>query len=42
MTNKNNEEQIQYYNTLIDLIEKYFTSKSFNTTDIDNGKDEIF
>ena len=38
---KNKTEEIEYYDTIIDKIENIFTSPNFDTSNIDNGKDEI-
>ena len=35
------EEEIKYYDTILENIENIFTSENFDSTDIDNGKDEI-
>ena len=35
------EEEINYYDTILKDIDKIFLSDNFDTTDIDNGKDEI-
>ena len=39
---KNKEEEIDYYDTILDIIEKSFTSKDFDTSELDKGNDEIF
>ena len=39
---KTKKEEIEYYDTFIKNIENIFTSKYFNTTKIDEGKDEIY
>ena len=39
---KTRKEEIEYYDTFIHNIETIFTSKYFNTTKIDEGKDEIY
>ena len=36
-----NEEEIEYYDTILENVENIFTSENFDTIDIDNGKDEI-
>ena len=38
---KTKEEEIQYYDTLKENVETIITSTNFDTSDIDNGKDEI-
>ena len=38
---KTKEEEIKYYDTILKGIETSFTSKNYNTSDLDNGKDEI-
>ena len=38
---KNKEEEIKYYDKILENIEDIYTSKNFNTSDLDNGKDEI-
>ena len=38
---KNKTEEIQYYDTIIDTIENIFTSPNFDTSNIDNGIDEM-
>ena len=39
---KTRKEEIDYYDAFIQNIETIFTSKYFNTTKIDEGKDEIY
>ena len=38
---KTKEEEIEYYDTIIKNIEEGFTSENYDTSDLDNGKDEI-
>ena len=38
---KSKEKEIEYYNTILKIIEEGFTSENYDTTDLDNGKDEI-
>ena len=38
---KNKEEEIKYYDKILDNLEEVFTSKNYNTSDLDKGKDEI-
>ena len=38
---KTKEEEIVYYNTILENVENLFTNGSFNTSNLDNGKDEI-
>ena len=38
---KTKEEEIEYYNTILVYVENLFTNGSFNTSNLDNGKDEI-
>ena len=40
-TKKGKEEEIKYYDSLIDKIESGFTSGEYNTSKIDNGQDEV-
>ena len=41
-TNKpTKEEEIEYYDTILENIEDIITSKNYNTSDLDNGTDEI-
>ena len=40
-TKKSKEEEIEYYDNILKSIEKGFTSGNYNTSSIDNGKDEI-
>ena len=35
------EEQIKYYDEILENIETLFTSELYNTSDVDSGKDEI-
>ena len=35
------EMEIEYYDTILENIEKGFTSENYDTKDLDNGKDEI-
>ena len=35
------EEEIEYYDNLINIIEKEFTSKNYDTSKIDNGQNEV-
>ena len=35
------EEEIKYYDNILELIEKNLISQNFNTSNIDNGEDEI-
>ena len=35
------EEEIEYYDYILKNIEQELTSKSFDTTDLDNGKDKV-
>ena len=39
---KTKNEEIEYYDELIQNIEIFFTSKDYNTTKLDKGKDEIY
>ena len=39
---KTRKEEIEYYDAFIQNIETIFTSKYFNTTKLDEGKDEIY
>ena len=38
---KNKEEEVKYYDKILDNIEEVYTSKNYNTSDLNNGKDEI-
>ena len=40
-TEQTKEKEIEYYDTIIKNIEEGFTSDKFDTSDLDNGKDEI-
>ena len=40
-TEKSKEEEINYYDNILKSIEKGFTSNNYNTSDIDNGQDQI-
>ena len=40
-SSKTKEEEIKYYDTILKDIEDIYTSKNYDTSDIDNGKDEI-
>ena len=40
-TNNLNEEEIDYYDNILQNIEIKFTSENYDTKNIDNGKDEI-
>ena len=39
---KTKEEEIKYYNTILEKIDKVFTAENYNTSELDNGKDETF
>ena len=38
---KNKEEEIKYYDTILKNIEDFFTSDNFDTSDLDNGNNQI-
>ena len=38
---KTKEEEIEYYNKILKIIEELFTSENYDTTGLDNDKDEI-
>ena len=38
---KENDEEINYYNAILEVIEDVFSSDNYNTSNLDNGKDEI-
>ena len=35
------EEEIEYYDTILKNLENTFTNEKYNTSQLDNGKDEI-
>ena len=35
------EEEIEYYDTILENIENAFTDENYDTSDLDNGKDEV-
>ena len=37
----NEEEEIKYYNNILEIVEDIFTSNVFDTSDLDNGVDEV-
>ena len=39
--NKTKSNEIEYYDTILKEIEELFTSENYDTTDVDNGKDDI-
>ena len=41
ITINNEEEKVKYYNNILENIEKEFTSSYYNTSNLDNGQDEI-
>ena len=47
MNNQNNyteiikEEEIDFYNNILNTIEKRFISDNYNTKDLDNGEEQI-
>ena len=41
ITEKSKEEEIKYYDNILEIVEKEFTSYNYNTSNLDNGKDEI-
>ena len=47
MNNRNNyteiikEEEIDFYNNILNTIEKRFISDNYNTKDLDNGEEQI-
>ena len=38
---KSKEEQIEYYDTILNNIESSFTSENYDTSNLDNGEDEV-
>ena len=38
---KTKEEEIEYYDTILEILETGFTSEGYDTSDLDNGKEEI-
>ena len=40
-TEDSKEKEIKYYDNILKIIENNFISENYNTSDIDNGKDEI-
>ena len=40
-TEKSREEEIEYYDNILTSIESGFTSENYDTSNIDNGKDEV-
>ena len=38
---KSKEEEIEYYDTILDIIESGFTSDNYNYSDLDNGEEEV-
>ena len=38
---KNKEEEIEYYDTIIKNVEMAFTSENYDTSKLDNGEDEV-
>ena len=38
---KENDEEINYYNAILEVIEDVFSSDNYDTSNLDNGKDEI-
>ena len=40
-TDKKGKEEVNYYNNILDIVEKGFTSGNYDTSNLDNGKDEI-
>ena len=41
ITEKSKEEEIKYYDNILEIVEKEFTSYNYNISNLDNGKDEI-
>ena len=41
ITEKSKEEEIKYYDNILEIVENEFTSYNYNTSNLDNGKDEI-
>ena len=39
--NKTKSNEIEYYDTILKEIEEIFTSDNYDTTNLDNGKDDI-
>ena len=40
-TEKSKEEEIKFYDNILKNIEESFTSKNFDTSNIDNGDDKV-
>ena len=38
---KTKEEEIEYYDTILKKLENIFTDKNYDTSELDNGKEEI-
>ena len=41
INNLEKKEEIKYYETILKNIEDIYTSKGFNTSNLENGNDEI-
>ena len=40
-TEKSKEDEIKFYDNILNMVEKEFISNNYNTSKIDNGEDEI-
>ena len=40
-TREKKEEEIKYYDTVIEQIDEIFTSENYDTNDLDEGKEEV-
>ena len=38
---KTKEEEIEYYDTILNVIDTVLTSENFDTSDLDKGKEEV-